>query len=80
MLKVQRKGLGKKYGHKGVKMSNKIITADCDNCESSFEVAYSEEMVSEELPNFCPFCGEVIENIEEDYIEDDDFDENEEWT
>jgi hypothetical protein len=36
-------------------------------------------MVSDETPNFCPFCGEKIEEISEEYIEDDNFDENTEW-
>jgi hypothetical protein len=35
--------------------------------------------VSDESPTFCPFCGERIEVLNEEYIEDEDFDENEEW-
>jgi hypothetical protein len=79
MQKVQQKEVGKKFGHKEKKMTNKIISGECDNCESSFEVAYSEELVSEEKPSFCPFCGEPVEDIVEEYIDDDDYDENEEW-
>jgi hypothetical protein len=60
-------------------MSEKIITAECENCESSFELAYEEDYVSEETPSFCPFCGEKIEVLGEEYIDDEDFDENEEW-
>jgi hypothetical protein len=37
------------------------------------------EMVSQELPEICPFCGEQIEELSEDYIEDDDDLDNEEW-
>jgi len=55
---------------------SKLITGECLNCESSYEVAYVEQLVSSELPEHCPFCGEVIEEITEDYIEDDDLDED----
>ena len=60
-------------------MTGKLITAECDNCDSSFEVAYAQEMVSDDTPNFCPFCGERIEDIQEEYIEDDELDETDEW-
>jgi len=55
---------------------SKLITGECLNCESSYEVAYVEQLVSTELPEHCPFCGEVIEEITEDYIEDDDLNED----
>ena len=55
-------------------MTNKHISGECTNCESSFEVAYIEELVSQEYPEHCPFCGEVIEEIQEEYIEDDEDD------
>lgn len=54
----------------------KLVTGECLNCESSYEVAYVEQLVSSELPEHCPFCGEMIEEITEDYIEDDDLDED----
>ena len=50
----------------------KVVTGECLNCESSYEVAYVEQLVSQELPEHCPFCGEIIEDIQEEYIEDDD--------
>ena len=55
---------------------SKLVTGECLSCESSYEVAYVEQLVSSELPEHCPFCGEVIEEITEDYIEDDDLDED----
>ena len=55
---------------------SKVITGECLNCESSYEGAYVEQLVSQELPEHCPFCGEHIEDITEDYIEDNDLDEN----
>jgi len=54
-------------------MGTKTITAECLNCESSYDMIYMEELVSEEYPEFCPFCGETIESLteEEEDIEDD---------
>jgi len=61
-------------------MKNKYLNGECINCESSFGIEYVEEMVSKDLPEHCPFCGEVIEELSEDYIEDDDFTEDDtEW-
>jgi len=57
-------------------MTEKIVTAECEECESSFEIAYTEELVSDITPAFCPFCGEHIENIQEEYIDEDELDEN----
>ena len=58
---------------------SKIVTGECLNCESSYEVAYVEQLVSSELPEFCPFCGEPIEDITEDYINEDDEDDDIKW-
>jgi hypothetical protein len=62
-------------------MTEKHITGECVSCESSYDVAYIEELVSSELPNHCPFCGEEVEDISEEYIEDeeDSEDDEEEW-
>lgn len=55
----------------------KVVTGECLNCESSYDVQYVEELTSEEYPEFCPFCGEPIEELtESDYIDDDDLDED----
>ena len=51
---------------------SKLVQGECLNCESSFEVAYVEQLVSQPLPEHCPFCGEIIEDIQEEYIEDED--------
>jgi PHP family Zn ribbon phosphoesterase len=63
-------------------MSEKYIVADCIQCESNYEISYATEVTSAELPEFCPFCGEVIEkeNIQ-DESQDDDLDEEDdgEW-
>jgi hypothetical protein len=59
---------------------NKSVTGECHNCESSYDVVYMEELTSEDYPQFCPFCGETIEELtESDYIEDEDDLDNEEW-
>jgi hypothetical protein len=60
-------------------MTNKVVSGECESCESSFEIAYVEQLVSQELPECCPFCGEHIEDIQEEYIEDEDDLDNEEW-
>lgn len=53
-------------------MTNKILSADCLNCESQYSIDFMEEEVSQELPEHCPFCGEQIDELSENYIEDDD--------
>lgn len=61
-------------------MNDKTILAECSECESSFEIVYEEELVSEDLPCFCPFCGEKIEEVmEEEYDEDDSDDLIKDW-
>jgi len=60
-------------------MTNKSMTGDCTNCESTYNIEFMEELVSEELPEYCPFCGEIIEELSEDYIEDDDSEDDEKW-
>ena len=61
-------------------MTQKQLSGDCLSCESTYSVSFMEEMVSQELPEHCPFCGEIIEELQEEYIEDDDDDmDNGEW-
>ena len=58
----------------------KEITGECHSCESSYDIQYMEELTSSEYPEFCPFCGEHIDELtESDYIEDEDDLYNEEW-
>ena len=56
----------------------KTITAECHNCESSYDIQYVKELTSAEYPEFCPFCGETIDEVTNYIDEDDDLDE-EEW-
>ena len=61
-------------------MTQKQLSGDCTSCESTYSISFVEEMVSQELPEHCPFCGEIIEELSEDYIEDEDDDlDNKEW-
>jgi NAD-dependent SIR2 family protein deacetylase len=61
-------------------MTDKSLSGECLSCESTYSVSYMEEMVSQDLPEHCPFCGEQIEELSEDYIEDDDDDlDTKEW-
>ena len=58
----------------------KQLSAECESCESSYTITFVEEFVSQELPEHCPFCGEIIQELEEEYIEDDDDTlDDEEW-
>ena len=58
----------------------KQVTGECGGCESTFTIQYTEELVSEEYPDHCPFCGETIDSLSEEYIDDDDeLDEEREW-
>ena len=58
-------------------MSDKYIIADCIQCESTYDISYATEVTSTPLPEFCPFCGEVIEkeNIQDDSPDADDDDD-----
>jgi hypothetical protein len=60
-------------------MTPKTVSGDCSSCESSFNIQYAQELVSEEYPEYCPFCGESIDELSEEYIEDDDSNDDEEW-
>lgn len=61
-------------------MTNKILSGDCLSCESTYSVEFVQEMVSQELPQHCPFCGEIIEELSEEYIEDEEDElDNGEW-
>jgi NAD-dependent SIR2 family protein deacetylase len=60
-------------------MTDKTVSGECSNCESSYNVEYVEELVSEQYPEHCPFCGETIDELSEGYIEDDDSIDEEEW-
>jgi hypothetical protein len=66
---------------KGINMTIKVVTAECGNCESTYSVEYSEELVSQDYPEHCPFCGEAIDELTEetDLDEDDDDSEEEDW-
>lgn len=61
-------------------MPTKTLAGDCLNCESTYSIQYMTEMVSQDLPEMCPFCGEPIDELSEEYIEDEDNElGNEEW-
>ena len=57
-------------------MTNKVVSGECLECESTYAVEYVEQLVSQQLPEYCPFCGDTIEELSEEYIEDDDLDED----
>ena len=53
-------------------MTNKTVSGECLECESTYIVEYVEQLVSQELPEHCPFCGATIVEISEEYSEDED--------
>jgi hypothetical protein len=55
-------------------MTNKVLSGDCLNCESQYSVEFMEEEVSQDLPEYCPFCGSEIEELTEECVEEDDDD------
>ena len=57
----------------------KTIYGECGDCESTFNVVYNEMMSSKEYPEYCPFCGEPIEEISEESFEEDEFEEEDEY-
>ena len=60
-------------------MTQKQLSGDCLNCESTYSVSYMEEMVSQELPEHCPFCGEQIEELSEEFVDDEDDLDSDNW-
>jgi hypothetical protein len=61
-------------------MQQKVITGDCLSCESTFGIQYYVELASSDMPTYCPFCGELIEDITEEYIdEDESYEDDENW-
>ena len=60
-------------------MSKKAITGDCLECESTYEIQYATELTSQELPECCPFCGSKIEDISEEYIDEEELPDDDQW-
>ena len=60
-------------------MTENEFSCNCTSCESSYGLQFYTELVSDETPQFCPFCGESVEDIQEEYIEDEDFLGDDEW-
>ena len=60
-------------------MNERSVSGECSSCESTYNVQFLEELVSQEYPEHCPFCGEIIEEIQEEYIEDENDDDTDKW-
>ena len=61
-------------------MTQKQLTGECLSCESSYSIGFMEELVSQDLPEHCPFCGSEIEELTEEYTEEEDDDlDTEDW-
>ena len=59
-------------------MTSRTITAECSSCESSYDLIFIDELVSEEFPEHCPFCGELIDSLSEETTDEDEDDESDE--
>ena len=61
-------------------MKERLMAADCLECESRYEIAFIEAEASNDVPEYCPFCGERIEEIvEEESTDDESYDDEESW-
>lgn len=56
---------------------SKVINSICDNCDSEFTLTFNQNLVKEHEEVICPFCGEVIETLEEDVPDEFDLFEQE---
>ncbi len=54
------------------KSQNKTLSIICENCDSEYTVRYQQLMVSGS-PQYCAFCGEIIEDARDDG--DDDYED-----
>ena len=63
-------------------MTHKATAGECSNCESSYLVSYTYELASKDTPEYCPFCGEIVEDIDdvsEEYNQEDGSLDDPEW-
>ena len=60
-------------------MTDKVLSGDCLSCESQYTVQFTEELVSQDLPEHCPFCGSEIEELTEEFVEDEEDLDTEDW-
>lgn len=58
---------------------SKIVNTLCDSCDSEFSLTFNENLVLDHENLICPFCGEIIETIEEDIEEEFDLFQEETW-
>ena len=57
-------------------MKNRIFKAACLECESDYYVHFIDAFVDGE-PTHCPFCGSEVDDISEEYINEEDDNEDE---
>jgi len=62
-------------------MAKKKIQGECLECESSYQIEFQTQLTSKDTPMFCPFCGEEIEDYNEELIDEESVDnsDNQEW-
>jgi|TARA_R110002020_G_scaffold189688_1_gene388978 uncharacterized paraquat-inducible protein A len=50
-----------------------VDTIECDQCDIEFDIMYTEEADV----NFCPFCGEDLEKVNEEWNDNYEWEEDE---
>lgn len=56
-----------------------IKRIECNNCEVKFTLTFDKEEI-EDSPDYCPFCGDLVEDVYKDIEdEDDDWSDGDEW-
>lgn len=57
-----------------------IKRIDCNNCGLKFALTYDQEEI-DDAPDYCPFCGDLVEDVYKDFEddEDDDWSDGDEW-
>lgn len=59
----------------------KKINLSCDECEASFTITH-DMSIQHYIPEYCPFCGETLQDEdrdeEESDLDDEEFDDEDE--
>lgn len=56
-----------------------IKRIECNNCEVKFTLTFDKEEI-EDSPDYCPFCGDLVEDVYKDIEdEDDNWSDGDEW-
>ena len=48
-----------------------ILNHICESCDSEFTLNY-DDLVCEDAPSYCPFCGDYLDVDEDDFENEED--------